>query len=318
MTIQQAKEFAVRELASSPSALLDADVLLQWILQQDRTFVLFHRDTLLSPQQEQQFRACISKRAAGLPVAYITGKKEFFGLEFEVTQDVLIPKPDTEILVENALRFIEEKFRAHPAEILSVCDMCSGSGCVGISILAETERRNVIPKELLPRMTFADISRKTLEIARKNAERILSKNALSRTAFVQTNLFEGMGNSRCGLFDVIVSNPPYIPYKEAQELLKDGRSEPALALCGDIKADGTVSSCGDGLEIIRRLALQSQQFLNPQGILLLEAAEYNAQEAKSILDKAGFKDTALFFDLEGQLRNVSGTACRTERMRAEE
>lgn len=317
MTIQQAKALALEQLASGSSPLLDAEVFLKWILKRDKTFLLFHRDGLLSPAQEQQFRSCIAKRAEGLPVAYITGTKEFFGLEFKVTPDVLIPKPDTEILVENALNFIEGKFRANPCKAVSVCDMCSGSGCVGISILNETERRNIIPKELLPRMTFADISGRTLETARQNANHLLSSRALSRISFVQTNLFESMENTRGGRFDIIVSNPPYIPYAETKELLKDGRNEPELALCGDIGADGTVSGCGDGLEIIRRLASQAQQFLRPQGILILEAGEYNAQKAKDTLDALGFTDTKLFLDLEGQLRNVSGTACAHKGKRTE-
>ncbi|WP_296030130.1 peptide chain release factor N(5)-glutamine methyltransferase [uncultured Treponema sp.] len=307
MTISQARKFALSELKSSPSPLLDADVILKWILKCDQTFILFHSETELSEPQKNLFCSSIEKRKTGLPVAYITGIKEFFGYDFEVDQSVLIPKPDTELLVENAVNFIEEKFHASSdCKILSVCDMCSGSGCVGISILKFIEEKKIIPKSLLPKIVFADISKKTLDIAKKNSLRLLSKFAFEKTVFVQSNLFENLGQSRNGLFDVIVSNPPYIPYSQTVELLKDGRSEPSLALCGDIDLNGNLTNLDDGLEIIRNLIFQSVDFLNPGGILILETGEYNALQTKKIMEDSGFKDVKIYKDLEGQFRNVSG------------
>lgn len=142
MTISQARKFALSELKFSPSPILDADVILKWILKCDQTFILFHSETELSEPQKNIFCSSIEKRKTGLPVAYITGIKEFFGYDFEVDKNVLIPKPDTELLVENAVNFIEEKFHAaSDCKILSVCDMCSGSGCVGISILKFIEEK---------------------------------------------------------------------------------------------------------------------------------------------------------------------------------
>lgn len=307
MTISQARKFALSELKSSPSPLLDADVILKWILKCDQTFILFHSETELSEPQKNLFCSSIEKRKTGLPVAYITGIKEFFGYDFEVDKSVLIPKPDTELLVENAVNFIEEKFHAaSDCKILSVCDMCSGSGCVGISILKFIEEKKIIPKSLLPKIVFADISKKTLDIAKKNSLRLLSKCAFEKTVFVQSNLFENLGHSRNGLFDVIVSNPPYIPYSQTVELLKDGRSEPSLALCGDVDLNGNLTKFDDGLEIIRNLIFQSVDFLNPGGILILETGEYNALQTKKIMEDSGFKDVKIYKDLEGQFRNVSG------------
>ncbi len=307
MTISQARKFALSELKSSTSPLLDADVILKWILKCNQTFILFHSETELSEPQKNLFCSSIEKRKTGLPVAYITRIKEFFGYDFEVDQSVLIPKPDTELLVENAVNFIEEKFHAaSDCKILSVCDMCSGSGCVGISILKFIEEKKIIPKSLLPKIVFADISKKTLDIAKKNSLRLLSKCAFEKTVFVQSNLFENLGQCRNGLFDVIVSNPPYIPYSQTVELLKDGRSEPALALCGDIDLNGNLTNLDDGLEIIRNLIFQSVDFLNPGGILILETGEYNALQTKKIMEDSGFKDVKIYKDLEGQFRNVSG------------
>ena len=305
MTISQARKFALSELKFSPSPILDADVILKWILKCDQTFILFHSETELSEQQKNIFCSSIEKRKTGLPVAYITGIKEFFGYDFEVDKNVLIPKPDTELLVENAVNFIEEKFHAaSDCKILSVCDMCSGSGCVGI--LKFIEEKKIIPKSLLPKIIFADISKKTLDIAKKNSLRLLSEFAFEKTVFVQSNLFENLGQSRNGLFDVIVSNPPYIPYSQTVELLKDGRSEPSLALCGDIDLNGNLTNFDDGLEIIRNLIFQSVDFLNPGGILILETGEYNAFQTKKIMEDSEFKDVKIYKDLEGQFRNVSG------------
>lgn len=307
MTISQARKFALSELKFSPSPILDADVILKWILKCDQTFILFHSETELSEPQKNIFCSSIEKRKTGLPVAYITGIKEFFGYDFEVDKNVLIPKPDTELLVENAVNFIEEKFHAaSDCKILSVCDMCSGSGCVGISILKFIEEKKIIPKSLLPKIIFADISKKALDIAKKNSLRLLSEFAFEKTVFVQSNLFENLGQSRNGLFDVIVSNPPYIPYSQTVELLKDGRSEPSLALCGDIDLNGNLTNFDDGLEIIRNLIFQSVDFLNPGGILILETGEYNAFQTKKIMEDSEFKDVKIYKDLEGQFRNVSG------------
>lgn len=307
MTISQARKFALSELKFSPSPILDADVILKWILKCDQTFILFHSETELSEPQKNIFCSSIEKRKTGLPVAYITGIKEFFGYNFEVDKNVLIPKPDTELLVENAVNFIEEKFHAaSDCKILSVCDMCSGSGCVGISILKFIEEKKIIPKSLLPKIIFADISKKTLDIAKKNSLRLLSEFAFEKTVFIQSNLFENLGQSRNGLFDVIVSNPPYIPYSQTVELLKDGRSEPSLALCGDIDLNGNLTNFDDGLEIIRNLIFQSVDFLNPGGILILETGEYNAFQTKKIMEDSEFKDVKIYKDLEGQFRNVSG------------
>lgn len=168
MTIQEAKIHGKRELVSSPTPELDTAVLLQHITGFDKTHLLLNRDFCLTAEQEAEFLSAIERRKTGFPVAYITGHKEFFGLDFYVTPDVLIPKPDTELLVELALDALEDKFRAKPEAIPTVCDMCTGSGCVGISINSKLRIRNSEIK-----LTLVDISEKALGVARKNAERIL-------------------------------------------------------------------------------------------------------------------------------------------------
>ena len=164
MNIQEARSYGKGKLEdSSPTAQLDADCILQEILGCDKAFLLFHRETVLTNEQETRFLKAMEKRLTGLPIAYITGHKEFYGRDFTVTPDVLIPKPDTELLVENALNFIKEKHSGN--KDLSICDMCTGSGCVGLSILAEC--RDTFLYSTLPHLTLCDISTEALEIAQK-------------------------------------------------------------------------------------------------------------------------------------------------------
>ena len=306
MTIQQFKQTAIEKLTTSPSPALDADVLLQWILQKDKTFILFNRDLELTEEQEAKLAEAIAKRKTGLPIAYITGHKEFFGLDFNVTPDVLIPKPDTEILVENSSNWIIDEYTRQP-RIFNICDMCTGSGCVGISLMKFlSESDGTISKEHLPGFTMCDISSAALAVAKENADRLLSKAQRQKFNFVQTNLFDNLGHAKVGIYDIIVSNPPYVPASETTELLKDGRSEPRLALDGDVTLEGKPSGTDDGLALIRNLIPQAYRYLIPGGMLILETGEYNAEETERIMKENGFKNTKLYYDLEGQLRNVSG------------
>ncbi len=302
MNIREAQLHGRKELSSSPSPNLDVDCLLQTILNCDKTHLMFHREDTLSEEQISIFKSYLNMRKTGLPIAYITGTKEFYGRNFYVTPDVLIPKPDTELLVEKALEIIESKSKAKSASIMTICDMCTGSGCVAISIAAEIESRNIINPEQFPSIIMADISEKALDIARENARRILSPVALSKIKFVRTNLFLNIG----GTFDLIISNPPYIPYDQTLELLIDGRNEPVLALNGDIDIMGNPTGDNDGLGIIRNLVPQAYQHLAPDGVLIVESGEYNAIKTQYIFDATGFKNTEIFLDLEGQLRDTIG------------
>lgn len=305
MTLADAKKKIVADLTPcSPSPQLDADCILQWIFDCDRTRLLLRRNDMLSDVQEKAVSEALEKRKTGFPIAYITGKKEFFGLDFYVTPAVLIPKPDTEILVEKAIEAILEKQAARPGQILTICDMCTGSGCVGLSILHSLEEINSsrnIPRENLPHLTCADISREALSIAETNASRLLPAR-LDRIRFVQSNLFEQIPHT----FDIIVTNPPYVPHTEALSLLQDGRSEPLLALDGDVTDSGDWSGSEDGLSLIRRLVPQAVSKLAPRGILLMETGEYNAEETAGLFSQAGLHRVRIERDLSGQMRDVIG------------
>ena len=311
MTLQELKSKIIEKLSkTSPSPKLDAEVLLSYCLGFSKTALLLKRDYEVPSDKEAWLCDATNRRATGLPIAYITGHKEFYGYDFIVSPDVLIPKPDTEILVERAVDVILSMMDTRGENLLTVCDMCTGSGCIAIAVaktLLEDER---VPPEQLPKFTLADISEPALDIARRNAAALLSNHGnlvLSRFNFVRTNLFDAI--SEAIKYDVILSNPPYIPHTMVDELLRDGRSEPRLALDGDITLTGDRACADDGqtkddgLEIIRNLIPQAQAHLAPRGTVLMETGEYNAEAAAALAAAAGF-NTEIHRDLEGQLRVV--------------
>ena len=310
MTIREYKKHIIDSLKTSASPQLDAEVLLCHFLNLNKTQLLMKQNEELTDDVKPKLDDAVARRAAGLPIAYITGHKEFYGYDFIVSPAVLIPKPDTEILVERAVDVILSMIDARGENLLTVCDMCTGSGCIAIAVaktLLEDER---VAPEQLPKFTLADISEPALDIARRNATALLSDHGslvMSRFNFVRTNLFDAI--SEAIKYDVILSNPPYIPHTMVDELLKDGRSEPRLALDGDItltgdrarEADGQAKD--DGLEIIRNLIPQAQAHLAPRGSIIMETGEYNAEATAALAEDAGF-NTEIHKDLEGQLRVV--------------
>lgn len=301
MTIFEAKKFIAKKIESvSQTPFLDAEIFLQEILCKDKTFILMNKNFALNQSQEKKIFEWTSAREKGLAVAYIIGKKEFFGYDFFVNQNVLLPKADTEILVSRAIEIISEKIAANENRILTVCDMCTGSGCIALSVLRTLADCERVPFERLPQFTMADISLDALSVAKKNAEILLHGKENSRVKFIQSNLFEAVPFS----FDVILANPPYIPHEEARALLADGRGEPLLALDGDVSREGDFSGTNDGLEVARRLALEAKSHLAPNGFLLMETGEYNADAAADFLRLHNFCGVEILRDLEGQKRVV--------------
>ena len=306
MTVAEAKKLGREKLSStSPSPALDTDCILQDMLGWNKTDLLFKSDRVLTPDEEKSFAEKISLRTTGLPIAYITGHREFYGMDFLVSPDVLIPKPDTEILVEKALEIIGEKYRAVKRP-LTICDMCTGSGCIGLSILKSCFTDKITLEQHLPIVTMVDISGKALDMAKRNFIHLNLSGLPVSHHFIRSNLFENVP----GKFDIIVSNPPYIPSNEAMELLRDGRSEPILALDGDVNLDGSPTHAEDGLGIIRNLIPQAKKRLGENGVLIMETGEYNADETENLMCLAGFTDTEIFLDLEGQKRIVMGRVPR--------
>ena len=328
MTIKSARDEAIKKLTNSPTAPLDADVLLSHTIKCSKSFLLAHRNDDLTAAQYDAFMSAIEKRKTGLALAYITGHKEFYKLDFIVTQDVLVPKPDTETLVEKAVESIKELVRnkttstgkeVRTAEApkkndettkqnegrqtygtLRIADICTGSGCVGIAAARELNECGIFCE-----LTLTDISSRALEVAKQNASRLLTKAQFERTAFISGDLLNAL--SPCVLFDAILANPPYVPSDEVTELLKDGRGEPALALDGDADSALGTRESSDGLAITRRLAAQAYEHLAQGGMLFLESGEYNAKGAALLMKKAGFIRVETHCDLSGRPRVTTGT-----------
>lgn len=318
MTIKEARQNAYRQLseawekqkktagpyAQKPDFFLDIDVILQELLQVERSFLLAHNETKLKQKDIKRFFALIQKRSRGLPIAYIVGKKEFYGLSFFVSPHVLIPKPDTEILVEKALELAREKSRETgnrevqaESRCLRVLDLCTGSGCIALSFAQEfcKTKENSPPLELF----MSDISLAALRLAKKNTKQLFpasrkkQKNSDKlQIKIVRSNLFRNIKGS----FDFILTNPPYVPTRLTDELLLDGRSEPRLALDGG----------KDGLRLIRQIAKDAKNYLKKDGWILIEAGEYHAKEVALILRERGFSEVAILQDLSGQERVIFG------------
>lgn len=261
-----------------------------------------HSETVLTDEQQSLFTASLKQRQTGLPVAYITGSKEFYGIDFIVTPDVLIPKPDTELLVEHALAAVRSRISGHtPQKPLHIIDVCTGSGCIALSVFHELDRH--IQDQIS--LVLTDISPAALSIAQQNAAHLLQPEQIQQLCFLQGDLLDAVvqGTSKPSeiKFDIILSNPPYIPAAEVTELLKDGRNEPRLALDGDAG-----SPSNDGLAILRRLIPQAYGHLAASGLFLVETGEYNAMQTAELMKHTGFSSVETFCDLSGQLRLTQG------------
>lgn len=239
ITVKQALYAAIEQLsqAGSDSPRLDAEVLLGHLLGQERAWLYAHPETPLSPETTARYRHLLHRRANHEPVAYLTGEREFFGLTFAVAPPVLIPRPETELLVELALSRLTGPAR--------VWDIGAGSGCIAVAVAVHAPQARLIA---------ADISAPALALARQNARR---HGVANRLALVQANLLAGLS----GPVDLIISNPPYIALAEMDSLAPTVKHyEPALAL-----TDGAT-----GLTLIERLLAQAATRLSPGGAILIE------------------------------------------------
>lgn len=234
---------------------LDAEVLLSHILGKDRLHLYTNFDQPLAPEELSSYREAVKRRAMRVPVAYITGYKEFMGLKFAVSPAVLIPRPDTEILVEAALERL-----ANVSEPV-VADLGTGSGAIIISVLANLAAGSGVA---------VDISDAALAVAKENA---CSQDVAERLSFCQGDLFEPLSGKK---FDAILSNPPYIPDSGISGLSAEVRQEPRLALAGG----------NDGLKFYRRIISQAAGYLKPNGFLAVEVGFDQARLVTALADDA--------------------------------
>ena len=263
--------------AGVPEARREAGSLLAHVLGRDRSFILSHAEDAISEEHAEQFRQGIERRAQGEPLQYLTGHQEFFGLDFEVTRDVLIPRPETELLIETSLKLFAGS--ASPF----ICDVGTGSGCIAITLLAELPQTRAIA---------IDISPGALAVAQRNATRHLLTN---RVEFVLSDCFAAL-NRRELSFDLIVANPPYVEEGAMAGLQREVRDfEPRLALAAG----------PDGLAIIRRLLLEATAFLKTGGHFLFEIGFNQRAAVAQLIDPKVWKLMDIHKDLQGIPRTVA-------------
>ncbi len=256
-----------------------ADYKIDVMLLAEHFLGITRNDLLLKPnlktteEKAEQFGAAIKLRCQKIPLQHITGVQEFMGLEFLVNEHVLIPRQDTEVLVELVLQYLKGK------ENVKVLDVCTGSGCIAISIAKLTDNTEVFA---------SDISEKALEMAKKNNQKIGTEVSL-----IQSNLFEQIE----GTFDVIVSNPPYIRTAVIAELMEEVKDhDPWIALDGH----------EDGLDFYREITEKAKQHLSPGGMLFYEIGFDQGEDVKHILENNGFQEIHVVKDLSRNDRVVYG------------
>ena len=254
-------------------AKLDARLLLEYVCKTDHSTLFAHPDREISDQEEKTYTDLISQRKQRIPLAYILGNWDFMGLTFKVNENVLIPEQDSELLVEEALRYCEDGMR--------VLDLCTGSGCIALSILRFTNDTKAV---------CTDISEKALSVARKNAEGL---GLDSRADFIQTDLFPEKSSTK---YDLIVSNPPYIASSVIKTLAPEVKYyEPRLALDGD----------EDGLAFYRRIVSSVPDYLFSNGYLIMEIGYDQKEAVVSLLEQdTRYHDIEVIKDYSGNDRVV--------------
>ncbi|MBQ2802282.1 MAG: peptide chain release factor N(5)-glutamine methyltransferase [Lachnospiraceae bacterium] len=307
MTYKECYEYGNATLvkAGIEEAAWDARLLLEHVCNTNRNDLLVHGDRVVDLEQTGRYRQFIAKRAERVPLQHLTGVQEFMGLEFNVNEQVLIPRQDTEILVEAVLKELHDG--------MHILDMCTGSGCILISLLHYSNKCKGVG---------VDISTKALAVAEKNAQKLLGrckkeKQSLikpdevmqqdmdashsmeenAQITFVHSNLFENV----TGKYDIIVSNPPYIRSQVIPTLMPEVKDhEPLQAL------DGTE----DGLFFYRQITEESRRYLMKGGMLFFEIGHDQAEDVSSLMEEAGFHNVKVIKDLAGLDRVVYGDYCK--------
>jgi release factor glutamine methyltransferase len=275
VTIATALRSAADRLGDlSDTARLDAEILLACALNRDRSYFRAWPERKLSPDEQNRFRDLIERRQSGTPIAYLLGEKEFWSRTFKVRPDVLIPRPETELLVELALDAIPA------ARTTDILDLGTGSGAIAVTVAAERP---------LARITATDLSPGALDVAQGNA----ALHGISNICFRLGDWFDAVPRSE--RFDLIVSNPPYVADDDPHLTHGDVRFEPSLALKGGLH----------GLDAFQIIAREARDYLKPHGQLMLEHGFDQANSLADLLKEFGYTGICHHRDLQGHFRVTS-------------
>lgn len=275
MTIKEALTKAINLLKKSniENPIQQAKIVLASVLKKEKEYILINENEVLKNQVYNEFIVKTQKLQNGVPLQYITNVQEFMGMEFFVDENVLIPRPDTEILVEDVLSIIGKQ------ENLSVLDMCTGSGAIAVSIAKNTNNCKIYA---------VDISTTALEVARKNA---IKNGVDEKIEFINSNMFENIDINK--KFDIIVSNPPYIETDTIKQLDIQVQNEPKIALDGGF----------DGLDFYRNILANSKKYLKENGTIAMEIG-YNQRKSVTDLFRTQYKNIYCKKDLAGNDRVI--------------
>ena len=272
--IQEGRQVLKYHKCKTP--LLDSEILMSKVIHKDKNFIILNPNTIIEKNDLDVFKKLIKKRSAGQPISYLTGTKSFWKNDFEVNSNTLIPRPDTEIIIEEALKVTKNKSK------LRVLDIGVGSGCILLSIL--NERKNFYGIGI-------DISKKCTDLSKKNSFKL---NLDKRAKFFKSNV----DNFNYGKYDLIISNPPYIKQFDLKYLEKDVVNfEPRLALNGGL----------DGLSEIRKVIIKSSELIKINGKLILEIGFDQKEKVKNILKNKGFYINRVLKDLAKNDRCIIST-----------
>ena len=260
--------------AGVPEARREAGSILSFIIGKDRTFLISHAEDQLSDESFGRYQELLERRGSGEPIQYITGVQDFFGRAFRVTPDVLIPRPETELLVEAAIELIDSE--------AFICDVGTGSGCIAVTMLCELRGARAVA---------VDTSAAALEIAKRNAR---DHEVFERIEFAISDCFSALDASQYQ-FDIVVSNPPYVSAAAIEGLQREVRDhEPLVAL----------SPGPDGLTVIRRLMIDAPSFLKPEGFLIMEIGFDQGEAVTSLVDDKVWRLCDIKSDLQSIPRIV--------------
>ncbi len=261
---------AIETLSSSDSARIDAEILLMHVIDKDRSYIYAHSEDFLEPSQINTFDNLIQQRSKGVPIAYLTGTKEFWSRKFHVTKDTLIPRPETELLIETVLKL------ANKNDELNILDLGTGTGAIAITLAKE------LP---LASLTATDISFHTLNVAKRNAEYHQINN-------IDLHVSDWFSHIKDKTFNFIISNPPYISESDPHLQQGDVQFEPISAL----------TSGKNGLDDLTTIITQAQNYLESDGYLLVEHGFQQGKDVTILMEQENYQSIHALYDLAGHHR----------------